>query len=92
MNQKTTNRLLLKWAADQIGIPFTREEAAEYVESRGLDSAFVPASIAYLTAAEFFDQAGTAASPMWKCNARGLRQAKREVKPDELDPMIWGNP
>lgn len=91
MNQKLTNRLCLKFAADVVGIPQTRADFEEYLNGRGLESTFVPKALAYLTSAGFFERCEkTAASvPMWKCTAKGVRQAAREVPADELDPMIW---
>jgi hypothetical protein len=54
-----------------------------------MDASGVPMALAYLTEAKFLERTGTVASPLWKCTALGVRQAKRQVKPEELDPMIW---
>lgn len=91
MNQKTTNRLCLKFAADVVGIPQTKADFEEYISGRGLDATFVPKALAYLASAGFLERCErTAASvPMWKCTATGARQAAREVPADQLDPMVW---
>lgn len=95
MNQKLVNRLVLKWAADQVGIPFAIDDAREHVNdlTQGIGGDFVPKALAYLTQAGFLARVErtAAARPLWTCTAPGAQQAAREVPAANLDPMIWGS-
>lgn len=88
------NRLALNYLADLSGIPQETGEVAEYVSKRmrrpcametqrALDEL---ETLGYVARAE----ATAADVPCWKITAAGLRQAKKQVRPEELDPMIWG--
>ena len=63
MNQTTTNRLCLKFAADVVGIPLAQDDFTGYIQSRGMDASGVPMALAYLTEAKFLERTGTVASP-----------------------------
>lgn len=92
MNLIATNRKLLKYMADLLGIEQTAEDMADHLRAQGIDPAFVPQAAAYLEEAGFLVRCEktVASKPAWRVTAEGVRQAKQQVPASKLDPMIWG--
>ena len=94
MNDAGMNRMALLYMRDLQSVPQTVAEIASYCQSRlrrPCDDRTRRAvetleTLGYLARCE----ATAADEPLYKITASGLRQALRIVKPDELDPMIWG--
>ena len=94
MNEAQMNRLALLYMRDLQSVPQTGAEIATYCagrmrqpcEARARRAVETLETLGYLARCE----ATAADEPLYKITASGLRQALRRVKPDELDPMIWG--
>lgn len=93
-NERLCNRLILRHASDVAGIPQSAADFAHVLRGRGLEPAEAAArqgiaqlaTLGYLARAE----ATAADEPLYKITASGLRQILRQVKAEELDPMVWG--
>lgn len=94
MKPTLINKLSLCYLADLNGIPQEVGEVADYIEKRLRHPARAETraalerleTLGYVARAE----ATAAAEPLYKITASGLRQASRQVRPEELDPMVWG--
>lgn len=94
ITERQLNRLALRYLSDLRGIPQTLAEVAEHVQGRlrrpceaEIERALnTLETLGYVARAE----ATAADLPCWKATAAGIRQAEKQVKPEELDPMIWG--
>lgn len=91
--ERLIRRTVLKFFADTPGIPQGIEDVREHLAMRlsPVDAEHAQQACAELeTSGYLADARPTAAdAAMWKVSASGLRMAKRQVKPAELDPMIW---
>jgi hypothetical protein len=95
VNERYYNRLLLAHLNDLRGIPQTLDELAELAQAR-LRKPCLPQcerALEYLQTAGYIErcEATAADAPLWKITADGIRQITKNVKPQELDPLIHGS-
>lgn len=92
MTDRIVNRTILHYFND-LGIAQSFDDVDSYVRGRVGRRATndVDRSLRYLESAGYIEQcqATAADDPAWKITAAGMRQAGRQVRPDDLDPMIW---
>jgi hypothetical protein len=87
-------RMLLVFMADLAGIPQTFRELADYAAKRLRRPCDGEVQM-ILSRLETYDylarcEAQAADLPLYKITASGLRQALKQVPPDQLDTSIWG--
>lgn len=92
--QRAINKLVLQYFNDMTGIPQGFDDVSNYVRSRLMKPSgpYVERALCYLLAADYIVafQMTAADEKQWKVTASGIRQISRNVRPEELDPMIWG--
>ncbi len=94
MNERLINRTALVYFADINGMTLTVDEVHAYLRARApsIRREVVERAVNTLTTAGYLERPAELPAdvdPMFKVTAAGIRQARRAVKPADLDPLIW---
>jgi hypothetical protein len=96
MKAALLNRMILRYLADQVGIPQRESEIAEHVSARCFRpmEAETGLALANLRTARLVanpESQIAASEPSFELTEAGLLQINKQVHPSKLHAMVWGD-